>query len=414
VVAEARPREDDLAVVLRISEGDRRTVGQVVVEGNRRTRESLLKDRVRLGPGDPLDPRQLARAERDLLALGVFRAASIGFSPENPSRVKVAVEEEGPYRLGYDLRYDDEDGWSALVEGEAGNLFGRAVALGGRYRAGSRLNEARAYLSLPAFTRRGGLLLAGFRMNEEFTSDDTSITRESTGAELQQHFLLGRYTNLFTGYSFRRAIVRSPFLPEIPEDTASLDLSVVRETRDRPLDARAGRLLSANLSYAPAFLGSDFPFVKTFAQGFFARTFEDRLTWAQGVRLGLAWGLDGEPLIPFERFRAGGPNSLRGFGTDTVGPRTPLGDPAGGQATVVFNEELRLHGPSGISGAVFWDFGNVFRTVADMRLDLRHTLGAGLRWASPVGLLRFDLGLPLQRQEGEKRVRFWFSFGQAF
>jgi outer membrane translocation and assembly module TamA len=56
----------------------------------------------------------------------------------------------------------------------------------------------------------------------------------------------------------------------------------------------------------------------------------------------------------------------------------------------------------------------VFRTVGDLSLDLRHTLGAGLRWASPIGLLRFDLGLPLQRQGGEKAVRFWFSFGQAF
>jgi hypothetical protein len=101
---------------------------------------------LRLGPGDPLDPRQLAKAARDLLTLGVFRSASIGFSPQDPSRLKVMVDEQGPYRLGYDLRYDDENAWSALVDGEAGNLF--------------------------------------------------------------------------AGYGFRRATVRSPFLPEIPEDTA--------------------------------------------------------------------------------------------------------------------------------------------------------------------------------------------------
>jgi outer membrane protein insertion porin family len=63
---------------------------------------------------------------------------------------------------------------------------------------------------------------------------------------------------------------------------------------------------------------------------------------------------------------------------------------------------------------VFYDLGNVFATVRDMSFDLRHTLGAGLRWASPVGLLRVDLGFPLDRQEGEKAYRLFFGLGQAF
>jgi len=80
----------------------------------------------------------------------------------------------------------------------------------------------------------------------------------------------------------------------------------------------------------------------------------------------------------------------------------------------VLNEELRYHHPSGLGGAVFYDGGNVFRDVSDLSLDWRHAVGVGLRWSSPIGLLRLDLGFPLQPQPEEKRYRYFFSLGQAF
>ena len=192
-------------------------------------------------------------------------------------------------------------------------------------------------------------------------------------------------------------------------------MSVLRNTRDDLLDPRRGEFLSLNLEVAPALLGSDAPFVKGYVQAALERSWaNDAFTWAQSYRLGLAWGFAGEPVIAFERFRAGGANSLRGFGTNEVGPRDVLDDPAGGEAVLVLNQELRYRHRSGLGGVVFYDGGNVFARVQDLRFDLRHTLGAGLRWASPVGLLRLDLGLPLARRPGEKAYRVFFSLGQAF
>jgi len=160
---------------------------------------------------------------------------------------------------------------------------------------------------------------------------------------------------------------------------------------------------------------SDAPFVKGYAQADVARSFaRNSFTWAQSYRLGLSWGFEGQPVIPFERFFAGGAASLRGFGTNEVGPRSPLGDPTGGEAVVIVNEELRYRHLSGLGAVVFYDLGNVFARVRDMSLDLRHTLGAGLRWASPVGLLRIDVGFPLDRQDGEKSYKLFFGLGQAF
>jgi translocation and assembly module TamA len=155
--------------------------------------------------------------------------------------------------------------------------------------------------------------------------------------------------------------------------------------------------------------------VTSYVQTVFNRSFqEDAFTWAQSYRLGLAWGLDGEPVIANERFRAGGASSLRGFGTNEVGPRGFFGEPAGGEAVVIMNQELRYHHRSGLGLVGFYDVGNVVPTVESMRFDLRHTLGAGLRWASPIGLLRVDVGFPLDRQPEEKSYRFFFGVGQAF
>jgi translocation and assembly module TamA len=155
--------------------------------------------------------------------------------------------------------------------------------------------------------------------------------------------------------------------------------------------------------------------VQGYAQTAFTRSFgEDRFTWAHSYRLGLSWGLDGEPVIASERFKAGGASSLRGFGTNEVGPRGCFGEPTGGEAVVIMNQELRYHHPSGFGLVGFYDVGNVFPTVDSMRFDLRHTLGTGLRWASPVGLLRVDVGFPLDRQPEEKSYRIFFGLGQAF
>jgi outer membrane protein assembly factor BamA len=166
-----------------------------------------------------------------------------------------------------------------------------------------------------------------------------------------------------------------------------------------------------SLELSPRALGSDFDFVKGFAQAFVTRPLTESLTWAQGYRLGLAYAFRGEPLVADEGFEAGGANSIRGFDSDEVGPED---HPFGKQAVIVLNQELRYRHPSGFGGVVFYDAGNTFAAVSDFSLDLRHVLGAGLRWASPVGLLRVDVGAPLFPREGESRVRVFFSFGQAF
>jgi translocation and assembly module TamA len=259
---------------------------------------------------------------------------------------------------------------------------------------------------------RGDLTGSLFRSELDIEGGITRLTR---GFQLQQSLRLRGGLELYAGYRYKRTSTLAATLTGDPIDAAGVSLSLVQTTYDNLLDPVEGRFLSANLELDPKWLGSDAPFVKGFAQLAFVRSFASRsLTWAQGLRLGLARASGGEPVHPFERFRVGGANSLRGFGTDQVGPRTPLDEPAGGEAVLVVNQELRYRHRSGLGAVVFYDGGNVYARPGDLGFGLRHSLGTGLRWASPVGLLRLDLGFPVDRQPGEESYRLFFSLGQAF
>lgn len=404
------PAGADVEIVFRVSEGERSTVGTIAISGLERTRGSLVRRHIPLEVGDPVDPRKLASVERRLLALGLFSRVVVTASG-NPADVVVDVVEDARFITGYDLRYNSDEKGSGLVEAEMRNLFGTGLGLGARYRRGADVRESRGALHVPnPFGPLGDVTASVFRLEEDLPgSGGTVNTRVQHGGQLQQRLPFGNRWNVLYGYSFKRVSLTE----FTPISVAGLDLSVVRDTRDNVLDTRRGQFFSVNLDISPKAVGSDFNFVKGYAQAFLTRSLNKRLVWAQGYRLGLAYVFGGEPLPSSERFRAGGGNSLRGFATESVGPRSFLGDPLGGQAVAILNQELRYQ-PSRIGGAVFYDAGNVFSASKDLGFDLRHSLGFGLRWQSPIGLLRLDLAFPLGRRPGERSYRYFFSLGQAF
>ncbi len=120
-------------------------------------------------------------------------------------------------------------------------------------------------------------------------------------------------------------------------------------------------------------------------------------------------------VVPSERFFAGGGTSIRGFEQDTIGPLNLIGDPAGGEAVFILNNELRFPLISIFDGVGFVDVGNVYRKISDFNpFDVRSSAGFGLRIRTPYFLLRADYGLKLDRKSDESRGAFFFSIGQAF
>jgi outer membrane translocation and assembly module TamA len=223
---------------------------------------------------------------------------------------------------------------------------------------------------------------------------------------------------LIYGYRFKRFWRDVPLLQL---DLSGVTTSIVRDSRDNPLDARKGLFLSLSVDVVPRALGSEVGFQRIFAQTFIHRPVGGPFTWSQGYRVGASHGLNESRLreVDFghstEFFRAGGGNSVRGYAVDVLGP-VEEGTQAtlGGEGVLVINQELRYRHPSGFGGVLFYDLGNAFVEPRDISFKLKHAVGVGLRYTSPVGLLRVDLGFPLNRRSQDKGYQVFFSLGQAF
>lgn len=232
---------------------------------------------------------------------------------------------------------------------------------------------------------------------------------------------------------------------------SSFSSSIVRDTRDDPTDPRHGELLGADAKVAARAIGSEVGFVKAFMQAFLYREVPGlpRFVAAVGARIGLARAftrsvevfprlppdLELGDVVPMpieirvsdlplsERFFAGGDTTVRGFALDRLGDAATIdqdGFPQGGRATLIINGELRAHVTSTIDVVGFLDGGNVYDRVSNLSLTrIRGGAGFGVRYRSPIGPIRVDLGFKLNRQtfengELERPTALHISIGQAF
>ena len=228
--------------------------------------------------------------------------------------------------------------------------------------------------------------------------------------------------------------------------------SVARDTRDDPVDPRDGEVLSIDAEIAARTIGSEVGFIKTFMQAFVYRVVPGapRFVVAAGARVGLARpfvrSVEVFPLAPVEsaglgdvvaspievevgelplseRFFAGGDTTVRGFTLDRLGDDATIdqdGFPQGGNATLIFNAELRARVTRTIDLVGFIDAGNVYDRIRSASLArIRSGAGFGVRYRSPVGPIRVDLGFKLDRQtfdngDLERPTALHISIGQAF
>jgi outer membrane protein insertion porin family len=284
-------------------------------------------------------------------------------------------------------------------------------------------------------------------LSAERTSENPIFTARLGGAGIQfQHYLdRNRQKSVIFRYDFRRTNLSNIVIPDLvlPEDQnvrlSSLSGSFIRDSRDNPLDAHKGIYESFQVDLNPSFLGSNTSFGRFLGQTAYYRslTSDSSLVWANSLRLGMEHAFGGSHIPISERFFSGGGSSLRGFSLNGAGPQREvlvcptdnpncgqqIPVPVGGQQLVIFNSELRF--PMGIStpflggtlgGAVFYDAGNVYSSVSfkNVGSDLTHTVGFGLRYKTPVGPVRIDIGHLLNAPPGIKTLQFFVTLGQAF
>jgi outer membrane protein insertion porin family len=217
--------------------------------------------------------------------------------------------------------------------------------------------------------------------------------------------------------------------------------SFIRDSRDDLLDPSRGLLVTFTSDLAMRAIGSEVGFAKAYVEAFSFTQLPSarRVVVALGARLGVADGFrrevasvgeNGEPVIEVvddipvsKRFFAGGDTTVRGFSLDRLGDEktiSPSGFPTGGNGVIVLNGEMRVGVAGPLQAVGFLDSGNVVARASELSLgDLRSAAGVGIRYRSPVGPIRLDLGFKLDRRELspgrlERRSVWHISFGQAF
>jgi len=451
-------------VVYHISEGNRVEVSAVYLAGYQYTRRDVIARQVAIEPDGPLREGDVAKTQRQLYNLGVFDRVQV--APQDPTgtdpdkAVVVAVSEGGRYTIGYGFGFEVQriSGGSTNPNGTTigasprgifeiarNNMFGRAQTLSFKARASTL--EYRFALGYTAddflANRKLSLQLTGFADKTQDV-DTFSSTRFEVGLQLVQK--LSPSSSLLYRYFYRRVkafnianTISPEQIPLLSQPTlvSGFGITYARDRRDDPADAKHGTFNTVDLSDAIPKLGSGADFFRGFFQNSSFYSFGRAFVFARSLRFGLEVPLGstvGEstefnpeqcmeetettatgqaPEIPLpERFFAGGGTSLRGFGLNQAGPRDPCtGFPIGGQALLIFNQELRfpMRLPfvgNRLGGTVFYDGGNVYTDLNHISFawkppsltDLNyfsHTVGFGLRYPTPVGPVRVDFGFQL-------------------
>jgi outer membrane translocation and assembly module TamA len=186
-----------------------------------------------------------------------------------------------------------------------------------------------------------------------------------------------------------------------------------------PVNSLRGTFSSVSYEETGLALGADASYRKLLAQQYFFMPFS-RVVLASRVVAGGVFGEDDPPAE--DLFYAGGGNSVRGYAENALGPRDLLGQPLGGKRLLVLNQEVRFPIFRWLRGVGFLDAGNVlYPEVAPAENGLKVGYGVGLRFDSPVGLLRVDFGIPGSTLSTSSRSanqlssgRWYFGIGHVF
>jgi outer membrane protein assembly factor BamA len=432
-----------VALTVNVDEGPRQVVSDIRIEGTRRTSPSLVSRELKLKVGQPVDLTAWAQARKRLFDTGIFRQVDIQAVPvevpsplagvlaeveplpaEQPVTAHVTLEEFPPLRVRYGFELEDEIRPASeariLRPGLAAdatyrNVFGRAATTGLALRYTKGFEAGRIFFQTPSFLRLPLTSSLFVQRSREQVGVDTLLpsVRDITLFTAEQRFRPWRRLQMSYAYNFERNHTFDNKEFDLTVNIARLTTTALLDTRNDLVDASRGLFTSSTFEYAPDALGSDVRFAKYFFEQRYYRTLGRGVVFATSGRLGVAAGY-GQDVILSEKFLAGGGNSVRGYNQDGLGPVDVLGFPNGGNALLVFNEEIRFPMFWRFRGVGFFDAGNVFEKTGDLSFGLRAGTGVGLRVVTPFALLRVDVGTPIRPKPGEERVKWFFSIGQSF
>jgi outer membrane protein assembly complex protein YaeT len=439
------PQQHTAAVTFTLQPRQRTTFGDITIKGAKRVRKGAIRRQLKIASGDIYNEKRLTDSVDAIYGMGMFQSVTPrALNPEadgEPLRIEFEVQERKPRTLRLGGGVSTVEGFRVLAAWTHRNIFGGAERLTLSARIATFFQNLEQQLSTPFFVAPRTTLTQTFfvRNQAEITFPPFNLIKDALAVvDPQPNFdLLTVGGGVSVNHRFTAPVsaavgVEVSWNDFSNIDTASLDedeldnvqdnilfiqfTEVQYDTRNSPLDPTRGVFLRGRLDHSNSAVLSDVSFIKAVVEGRHYLRLWDAVILATRLEIGGIEPYGGFDDVPFNvRFFAGGPGSVRGFKLNRLGPLDEDGDPIGGKSLIEGSVELRfpVYGPVG--AVLFVDFGNVFRDSFTYKLDeLRYAVGPGIRYETPIGPLRVDVGFIVDRRQNEDFGRVEFSIGQAF
>lgn len=445
------PQRHLIDVVFRVIEGPKVRVDEVRIEGNDKTQEKVIRRELSFFPGEYFDADEVEASINRLGRLRFFEDVRVDFEPgSQPGRedvvLRVREARTGSIIVGggvstaagffgnialtqrnFDI-LDLPRSWRDFFEGRAFTGAGQTFSVSvqpGRQRSSYSVEFVEPYLfGFPVIL---GVELAARDRQREDWLETRRGGRVTLGYRITQDLIFR------TTYRFERVHVADLEIDAPPDAIAVAGTNYVGSVRfglgydqnliDRHFVVYGGYAANAYYEVAHKSLGSDFDFQRAGVSGNWQKllvAWPGEHKWVLALRADVGWqeSLDGDPVPIFERFFAGGPNSLRGFRFRTVSPQfndKPIGGNfmALGGVEVSFPLALDI-----LRGVVFLDAGGAIARTRDFddSNNLRVAAGFGFRLRVPVfpAPVALDFAFPLRKARDDDPQVFSFSVGFGF
>ncbi len=439
-----------------VDPGSRVYVRRINIIGNTNTSDEVIRREMRQFENSWISTADVDRSRARLQKLGFFKEVSVE-TPAVPGAsdlvdVVYSVEEQSTGSINAGLGFSQSQGLILNFSVAQNNFLGT----GDRYAVAANTSDANTIYSFsttdPYFTDDGisRTYRASWRETDLAEENLSNYATDNVNVGIGFGVPINEFDRIGFAFDFENTHI------DLPDDLTSTSYNILKFVADEGDDFNTLRF-SANWSHDSrnkaifptrgayqrfsgdlALPGSDLQFyhLNYVQQRFFPLS--KNMTFMLKGNIGYGDTIGGDSFPPFERYYAGGMNDIRGYKSNTLGPRDdvphdipsiggrpafvlqPTGDPLGGQLKVIGNAEMILPIPfvkdsSAYRLSGFFDMGNVFATASDFEFkELRYTTGLAGAWLSPFGLLRVSIAAPLNEKDQDETETFQFSFGQQF
>jgi outer membrane protein insertion porin family len=442
-----------VALTLHAEPGPKCYFGEIAVAGLKSVKENIVRREFEFAPGELYRESVLTRSQRRLTDLELFEFAHVDPQvPDDQSTqipVRVTVAESKSERLKLGVGYGSEERARGLVEWKHLNLFGGAeqTTANAKYSSierGVRLSFVQPYLFRKGLSLNitgtawhtseltyetgtyGGRATVIYHSDAGLTGPREPVHRELRVAYINEYVRYGITSQSLGDLSLREERIALGLNPDTGRGAgtlAALDLDLERVAVDDALNPRRGTIVSGHFEHAARALGGTYHFEGVQAEARVYVPFGKSVVLANRFQIGSLVAANPTDMPFSERYFLGGSSSVRGWGRFQISPLDAQGLPIGGRSMMLWSSEARFPVRGKISGVAFLDAGNVWPDSSTFQLNgLRYAVGPGVRYLTPIGAVRADVGIQVNRIpgliiNGAPESRFWrlhFSIGQSF